>query len=297
MKVRKVILVTIILLLILSSSFAMPVTTSMEVPAQVTLLAPAHGAGGISTAPVLSWNPVARATVYEIVIYRFESGIPIDILRQTTISTSLLVKRPFLLGPERRDLREETTYWWRVRGNNIIGNGPWSTERSFTTKRRNVWTPTYIEMAISLISGTNHDLKQHRARWDQEAVDWFQREQSWWIWPIRKELWWEHELRASNLGVNFWASVVSSTFSSELPDRNFEFQTDEFSFRSDSPEQIVADGRSYYSEIRFNRASGRPSSFIVQVESELTDWLVTQAWIDTVSPGVFLPGVHSWNVQ
>ncbi|MBS3942997.1 MAG: fibronectin type III domain-containing protein [Dethiobacter sp.] len=276
---------SIIVPLTITLIYLLPATVFAAVPGRVTLSTPLNGAVNVSSAPTLRWNAVTRATQYQVEVFRREANnTRTFVLRQNATVTNLLVRRPFLTVPERRDLRTSTTYFWRVRARNASGFGLWSAERAFTTSRRNVWSPIDTIVDVVHLSTANRDEKWVSKSWNQEAVDWIRREQSWFV-PGTKELNWEHELRAPNLTTNFWSSVVGTTFFSDLPHPVFEWDPtddpDEFDFRSNRPEQIVA-GRYYISDIMFNTVSGRPSSINALIESEIFDWTARQAWFDEV---------------
>lgn len=94
-----------------------------EVPGDITLLDPVDGAIDVNQSASLTWNADADATSYELDIATdvgFTNIVESDVgISGTTYSTQNLVIM--------------TTYYWRVRGSNICGEGNWSTPWSFTT--------------------------------------------------------------------------------------------------------------------------------------------------------------------
>lgn len=241
---------------------------------------------------------MAGATSYQVEIYRINrtGGTRVDVLRQSTSGTSLLVRRPFLTSPQRRDLlnREgllgvSDNYRWRVRVRNAAGWGAWSLSRRFVTNQRSVWSPISTEVRVAHLGTTNQDRKIALKTWSQEAVNWYAREQNLTPDAIRK---WEHELRAHRLTADFWTSVVHTSFTSELPSGDFYWrgtlgrELDEFEIVTRQPHSLVA-GREYSSQIRFTTAPGRPRNITVAVESEIFDvnvpgQLGARTWWDTV---------------
>ena len=93
-------------------------------PASAPLLAtPADGLAEQPTAPTLSWNAVAGATSYRVLVDRspaFDTGVP---GQWTTDATTLALD----------GLDEQTVYYWRVQALNACGEGPWSATFAFQT--------------------------------------------------------------------------------------------------------------------------------------------------------------------
>jgi len=100
-------------------------TTAARVvtPAQVLLSSPPQGAGGIPTAPQLNWQMADRATRYQIWISRTADFT--DLVVNQEVFGTVAVVSPALAG--------NTRHWWKVRGINFHGAGPWSDVRTFTT--------------------------------------------------------------------------------------------------------------------------------------------------------------------
>ena len=88
-----------------------------------TALAPADGAGNQPTSLDLSWTAVADATSYAV-----------DVATDAAF-TSFVDQQTGLGSPSATlgGLADGTTYYWRARGDNDFGAGPWSGTYSFTT--------------------------------------------------------------------------------------------------------------------------------------------------------------------
>src|ERR1700674_3894629 len=89
-----------------------------------TLISPPNNSSGIILTPYLIWSSVATATSYEVqlsLVPTFTSTL----LDSVTSHDSLQVPAGILAN--------NTQYYWRVRGANVGGNGPFSTIFSFTT--------------------------------------------------------------------------------------------------------------------------------------------------------------------
>lgn len=92
-------------------------------PSIITLLAPANGQTNCATLLDLSWNPVANILSYQLQLSTTEnfSNLIIDDANITTTSKNVT------------SLSNNQIYYWRVRGINQFGNGPWSATFNFTT--------------------------------------------------------------------------------------------------------------------------------------------------------------------
>ncbi len=98
----------------------------LAVPTAPTLRSPAANATNVSRTPALSWNAATRATTYEV-------QVSTDPSFNTSIAfgRSGLTARNITVTPQ---LGSRVLYYWRVRGANTSGPGPWSAARSFTTR-------------------------------------------------------------------------------------------------------------------------------------------------------------------
>lgn len=92
-------------------------------PSAPALLSPADGATAVSITPALSWTGVPGATAY-----RVQVGTDAELAQPLTYTDTVsgtILDMPIL--------QTATTYYWRVCGLNLAGQGPWSEIRSFTT--------------------------------------------------------------------------------------------------------------------------------------------------------------------
>ena len=104
-------------------------TTLNPLPAQVTLLSPANGSTGISLTPTLFWNTAANATAYTVQVSPLSNfSLIVD---SATVTTN---QRTIPAGK----LNVASTYFWRVRGVDSSGNGPWSDTWNFSTLITNI---------------------------------------------------------------------------------------------------------------------------------------------------------------
>ncbi|MCH8569670.1 MAG: starch-binding protein [Balneolales bacterium] len=98
-----------------------------EVTDAPVLLAPANNGSGVASLASFSWETVSFATLYDVQIAADEDFT--DIL----FNVSDLDVTSFSI-PDGAGLRGETTYYWRARGTNAEGAGPWSAEWTFETE-------------------------------------------------------------------------------------------------------------------------------------------------------------------
>lgn len=102
-------------------------TTIITAPiAPPQLISPPNGAIGIISTPTLDWNDVFNATGYKVQLSS-DSTFTINniLIDSNTVISQLTV-------PVGR-LSSTTKYFWRARGFNIGGNGPWSLTWNFIT--------------------------------------------------------------------------------------------------------------------------------------------------------------------
>lgn len=92
-------------------------------PTVPVLLAPVNAALGASVAPTFSWEAQQPGTQYQFQVAS-DAGFSNIIAQSTDISANSIGNIA---------LQPNTTYYWRVRGNNLCGEGPWSAAYSFTT--------------------------------------------------------------------------------------------------------------------------------------------------------------------
>ncbi|HSQ75196.1 MAG TPA: fibronectin type III domain-containing protein, partial [Bacteroidota bacterium] len=100
-----------------TGSYASPV------PATTVLFAPANTATGQPVTLTLNWLPAAAATAYEVQVSADSTFGSIAVSLTNVTGTTAEV------GP----LSNLTRYFWRVRGKNAAGTGPYSSYRAFNT--------------------------------------------------------------------------------------------------------------------------------------------------------------------
>lgn len=107
-----------------SHSSTVSLVVSDQAPGAVTLTTPADGAVDVALLPTLSWQTAAQAVTYAVEVDDEPSfATPVATATTATPTTTL-----------ETSLAPETTYWWRVRGDNACGQGVNSATRSFTTR-------------------------------------------------------------------------------------------------------------------------------------------------------------------
>ena len=114
-----------------SGGWSAPFIFSMlpSLPTKTVLVSPDSGATEVSTSPLLTWQSDSKAEKYDLQIS--EDANFSQIVQSKTEIGSASIQLTALLA--------STTYYWRVRGNNISGSGSWSDVRVFTTS--SVGTP------------------------------------------------------------------------------------------------------------------------------------------------------------
>lgn len=104
-----------------SIDFALSLVASLD--SGPSPLSPADGAVDVALAPELTWNSLADSSDYRLQVAT-DSGFGSPVIDETLFDTTFTPAG---------ELASDTTYYWRVRGNNACGAGAWSTTRSFTT--------------------------------------------------------------------------------------------------------------------------------------------------------------------
>jgi hypothetical protein len=89
-----------------------------------TLLSPPNGAINQPLTPNLDWNDVFNSQGYQVIV-------SVDSFFNTTLLDTTITPSQFTVPPGR--LAGSTTYFWRVRGFNTGGFGPWSLTWRFRT--------------------------------------------------------------------------------------------------------------------------------------------------------------------
>ncbi len=105
------------------ASAAWSFTTISAAPPAPGLVSPPDGAVNIPLVTTLSWNAAATATSYRLQLSR-DAGFTQIALDDSTLTTTSRQVGPLIAN---------TGYYWRVRGKNAGGSGPYSTTFSFTS--------------------------------------------------------------------------------------------------------------------------------------------------------------------
>ena len=105
-------------------SFTTQSTPTVSAPGTVQLASPANGTSGVALTPALTWTSLTTAQTYQVQIATASS------FATTVVDVSGLTNNTYTPA----SLAASTSYYWRVRGANAGGNGPWSAARSFTTQ-------------------------------------------------------------------------------------------------------------------------------------------------------------------
>jgi RHS repeat-associated protein len=105
---------------------AWPAVASAQVPPAPTLVAPAAGTTVYSANPTYTWNVSSGATSYTLNVRDNSSTL----LTITYTASSVCSGSTCSVTPTQG--HSNANYYWKVRGINGSGNGPWSTEVSFS---------------------------------------------------------------------------------------------------------------------------------------------------------------------
>jgi photosystem II stability/assembly factor-like uncharacterized protein len=100
-------------------------TGGFDPPSVPNLVSPINGAQNVSITPTLTWNSVPSPDYYNLQISP-DSTFNTTLFDSTGITIPSYIVRPGLLA-------NNITYYWRVRGHNIVGYGQWSQAWHFTT--------------------------------------------------------------------------------------------------------------------------------------------------------------------
>jgi len=127
--------------------------TEMTPPPPPKLLYPQNNENYVSTSPILKWTESERSLYYEL-----------QISEKQDFSTYLYYYA-FIYNNQQiiSDLKDNTTYYWKVRGVNIGGVGKWSEVWTFTTLSKLPYTPNLIYPEnLSNISNTQISFKWNK---------------------------------------------------------------------------------------------------------------------------------------
>ncbi len=106
-----------------------------------TLSTPANGATGLSQPVVLDWSDVVLPLAFQVQVDNNSDFSSPNIDQQTLLIASNYAASGLTAG---------TTYYWRVRSQNLCGWGAWSASRTFAVAGSDVTAPT-----ISVVAATN----------------------------------------------------------------------------------------------------------------------------------------------
>ena len=101
------------------------ITGGFPYPSQPVLTAPVNNSTAISLVTVLDWDTVTTASTYSLLLDTD------TLFTSPVIDTNLLVNAQMQVPAAR--LQNNTWYYWKVRGVNIVGNGPYSQIFRFRT--------------------------------------------------------------------------------------------------------------------------------------------------------------------
>ena len=107
----------------LANIYSGGLVTPVTPPPAPDLVSPPDGAVNVSLQPTLTWNTASTATAYRLQVAQDSLfGLPV-------FDDSTLTGTSRQVGP----LAQSTLYYWRVRGKNSGGSGPYSSTFRFTT--------------------------------------------------------------------------------------------------------------------------------------------------------------------
>ncbi len=104
-----------------------------------TLISPPNHQTNVDLRPTLSWSSISNATSYDYEVSTNNSFIPV-LLSGSSATNQILITTL---------LENETTYYWRVRSNNLCGPSPWSTIFDFKTMVCQTFMSTDVPVTIS----------------------------------------------------------------------------------------------------------------------------------------------------
>jgi RHS repeat-associated protein len=130
--------------------FAFAPEASAQVPPAPTLVSPASGGTVYSATPTYTWNEALGATNYTLNVRDASNTIlTISYSAASVCSGSTCSVTP-------ANTLSNTTYYWKVRGTNGSGNGPWSAEASFSAVPPN-WNQGLACTGVFLTGDFNGD--------------------------------------------------------------------------------------------------------------------------------------------
>lgn len=113
-----------------------------EPPGPISLIEPQAGEVDVERRPTFIWSsePISQSYAFQLARSSTFSASELVVTIASTLDTTYT---PAV------DLDENTTYYWRVKGSNSMGDGPWTTTRSFRTR-------SDLPSAIQLTSPANN---------------------------------------------------------------------------------------------------------------------------------------------
>ena len=117
-------------------------TTSYQMTESPNLISPTNGSTGISYTSVdLEWSSIPEATSYQ---YQYS--------QDDSFNTGVFNGTIAFLTETIGNLDQNTTYYWRVKGQNSSGYSPWSEIWNFTTETESLDTPVLVSPANNAIN-------------------------------------------------------------------------------------------------------------------------------------------------
>jgi len=110
-------------------------------------LAPADGASDLVLRPEFSWDGLTGVSDYRLQVAT-DAGFGTVVIDETVTGTSFTPAS---------DLALDTEYFWRVAGNNLCGDGVWSTIFSFTTRQEPVADLSATSFSFAVNAGGSAD--------------------------------------------------------------------------------------------------------------------------------------------
>ena len=130
-----------------AQSLVLTADVSTAAPAAATLTAPANAATDVHVLPTLQWSAVPQAKNYFVELAS-DAAFSTVVFSQTVTATQVTL--PTSLGPQ-------TQYWWRVRADNVCGQGTSSAVSTFTTVNL-ICTAPNLDVPDNTTAGVDSDL-------------------------------------------------------------------------------------------------------------------------------------------
>ncbi len=142
--------------------------SSNSLPETPILISPEDNETNVALIPTLSWNSAFGASTYTIQVSETTSfSNPFFSQSNLTQTTSII-----------NNLSANTTYYWRVRATNNVGNSSWSNSRKFTTQPNANVEPLVLHLKFEEASGnllsdessyTNNATSYNNPTWINDA--------------------------------------------------------------------------------------------------------------------------------